>query len=304
VRITQKAMVTNSLAGLNNNLTALTKAQNQLATGRVLNRPSDSPIDTNKSMQVRSDLARVAQQGRNISDAQSRLDQTDSALSGVQDLLKRVQTLTIQGLNTGANDATSSAALATEIRALRADLLGVANTTINGRPVFGGVTAGSVAYEEDPASGAVTYRGGANGTDFPVIRRISDNETIQVDVPGRDVFGPDGDDLFALVQGIADKLDAGTVDVDALSADLAALGDAQDRVSTAQATIGARTGRVEKAADLNSSRGLTLTAQLASIEEVDIPKATMELSAQQLGYQASLAVTAKILQPTLMDFLR
>src|SRR3954468_4364324 len=146
-------MVSNSLAGLNNNLTALTKAQNQLATGRVLNRPSDSPIDTNKSMQVRSDLARVAQQERNISDAQSRLDQTDSALSGVQDLLKRVQTLTIQGLNTGANDATSSAALATEIRALRADLLGVAITTINGRPVFGGVTAGSVATRRIPPAG-------------------------------------------------------------------------------------------------------------------------------------------------------
>src|SRR3954454_2778105 len=211
-------MVTNSLAGLNNNLAALTKAQNQLATGRVLNRPSDSPIDTNKSMQVRSDLARVAQQGRNISDAQSRLDQTDSALSGVQDLLKRVQTLTIQGLNTGANDAASSAALATEIRALRADLLGVANTTINGNPVFGGVTTGPVAYDQ---SGAYVGLGKGDGStaDHPVLRRISDGESLRIDVTGPEVFGPGGADLFALVQGIADKLDAGTVDVDALSAD-------------------------------------------------------------------------------------
>lgn len=303
MRITQKAMVSNSLAGLNSNLAALTKAQNQLATGRVLNRPSDSPIDTNKSMQVRSELARVTQQGRNITDAQSRLDQTDSALSDVQDLLKRVQTLTVQGLNTGANDATSSAALATEIRALRADMLGVANTTINGNPVFGGVTTGPVAY--DPSGAYVGLGQGEGSTaDHPVLRRISDREELRIDVTGPEVFGPDGDDLFTLVQGIADKLDAGTVDVDALSADLAALGDAQDRISTAQATIGARSARVEKAADLNSARDLTLTAQLASIEEVDIPKATMELSAQQLGYQASLAVTAKILQPTLMDFLR
>jgi flagellar hook-associated protein 3 FlgL len=303
VRITQKAMVSNSLAGLNNNLTALTKAQNQLATGRVLNRPSDSPIDTNKSMQVRSDLARVTQQGRNISDAQSRLNQTDSALSDVQDLLKRVQTLTVQGLNTGANDATSSAALATEIRALRADMLGVANTTINGNPIFGGVTTGPVAYDQ---LGAYVGLGQGEGStaDHPVLRRISDGESLRIDVTGPEVFGTKGDDLFALVQGIADKLNTSPVDVDALSTDLAALGDAQDRISTAQATIGARSARVEKAADLNSGRELTLTAQLAAIEEVDIPKATMELSAQQLGYQASLAVTAKILQPTLMDFLR
>src|SRR3954454_14222639 len=142
-------MVSNSLAGLNGNLAALTKVQNQLATGRVLNRPSDSPIDTSKSMQVRSDLARGTQQDRNITDAQSWLDQTDSALSDVQKLLQRVQALTVQGLNTGANDATSNAALATEISALQDELLGVANTSVSGRPVFGGVTSGALAYADD-----------------------------------------------------------------------------------------------------------------------------------------------------------
>jgi flagellar hook-associated protein 3 FlgL len=303
MRITQKAMVNSSLTGLNNNLTALVKVQNQLATGRVLNRPSDSPIDTNKSMQIRSDLARVTQQERNISDATSRLDQTDTALQDLQDLLKRVKTLTVQGLNTGALDATSSGALATELNALRADMLGVANTAINGRPIFGGVTSGPVAYQADG-----TYAGLGQGEgsteDHPVLRRISDNEVLRIDVTGPEVFGPDGANLFDLVQGIADKLNTLPVDVEALSADLAAVDAAQDRISTAQATVGARSSRVTKAEELNTARDLTLSAQLASIEDVDIAKATMELSAQQLGYQAALAVTAKVLQPTLMDFLR
>ncbi|WP_222265375.1 flagellar hook-associated protein FlgL [Modestobacter marinus] len=303
MRITQKAMVNSSLTGLNNNLTALVKVQNQLATGRVLNRPSDSPIDTNKSMQVRSDLGRVAQQDRNITDAQSRLDQTDSALQGLQDLLKRVQALTVQGLNTGGNDATSSAALATELTALRADMLGVANTSINGRPIFGGVTSGAVAYQPD-GSYAGLGQGEGSTQDHPVLRRISDNEVLRVDVTGPEVFGPDGANLFAVVQGIADKLNTSPVDVAALSADLAALDAAQDRISTAQATVGARSSRVQKAAELNITRELALNAQRKDIEDVDIPKASMELSAQQLGYQASLAVTAKILQPTLMEFLR
>jgi flagellar hook-associated protein 3 FlgL len=303
VRITQKAMVNSSLTGLNNNLTDLVKVQNQLATGRVLNRPSDSPIDTNKSMQVRSDLARVTQQERNISDAGSRLDQTDSALQDLQDLLKRVKTLTVQGLNTGANDATSSAALATELTALRADMLGVANTTINGRPIFGGITSGATAYGTD---GVYVGLGQGEGStqDHPVLRRISDNEVLRIDVTGPEVFGPDAANLFGLVQGIADKLSTSPVDVEALSADLAAVDAAQDRISTAQATVGARSSRVAKAEELNTTRGLTLSAQLGSIEDVDIAKATMELSAQQLGYQAALAVTAKVLQPTLMDFLR
>src|SRR4051812_36288176 len=248
-------MVSSSLAGLNNNLSQLTKVQNQLATGRVLNRPSDSPIDTNKSMQTRSDLARVTQQARNISDATSRLNQTDSALSELQLLVQRVQALTVQGLNTGSNSATSSAALGTEVAALRESLLGVANTTISGRPVFGGITTGTAAYD---ASG--TYIGLGNGTtaDHPVSRRISDAETLRIDVTGPEVFGDasTGGNLFQLVQGTADKLNASPVDATALGADLAALQDAQARISTAQATVGARTVRVEKAAELNTGREL------------------------------------------------
>jgi flagellar hook-associated protein 3 FlgL len=303
VRITQKAMVSNSLAGLNGNLAALTKVQNQLATGKVLNRPSDSPIDTNKSMQVRSDLARVTQQDRNITDARSRLDQTDSALSDVQTLIQRVQALTVQGLNTGANDPTSSAALASEVSALRDELLGVANTAISGRPIFGGVTSGGLAYAAD-GSYIGLGQGDGSTADHPVLRRISDSEVLRIDVTGPEVFGPDGANLFDLVQGIVDKLSTSPVDETALGADLTALNQAQERISTAQATVGARTSRVEKAADLNSERKIALTAQLGSIEDVDIAKASVELSAQQLGYQASLNVTAKILQPTLMDFLR
>jgi flagellar hook-associated protein 3 FlgL len=303
VRITQRSMVNASLAGLNGNLSQLTKVQNQLATGKVLNRPSDSPIDTNKAMQTRSDMARVSQQARNISDATSRLNQTDSALAGLQTLVQRVQALTVQGLNTGANSATSNAALATEVTAIREDMLGVANTTISGRPVFGGVTAGNTAYDQD---GVYVGLGNGGTADHPVNRRISDAESLRIDVTGPEVFGDDtaGADLFSLVQGIADKLNASPVDADGLRADLDALATAQARISTAQATVGARTNRVEKAAELSSARQFTLTSQLKDLEDVDVAKASVELSAQQLGYQAALSVTAKILQPTLMDFLR
>jgi flagellar hook-associated protein 3 FlgL len=301
MRVTQRTMLNNSLAGLNSNLSALTKVQNQLASGKVLNRPSDSPTDTNKSMQTRSDIAANDQQSRAITDATSRLSQTDSALDSMQDIIKRVQVLTTQGLNTGANDATSSAALATEVTALRDTMIGVANATVNGRPVFGGVTAGTSAYAADGS-----YIGiGTGPTDNPVTRRIGNNDEIRIDLTGPEVFGDDttGKDLFTLVKGIADKLNAYPVDTVALSKDLAGLKTAQDQLSSAQATIGARQSRVEDAAGLNSERGLTLTAQLSAIEDVDIPKATLELSAQQVGYQASLAVAGKILQPTLMDFL-
>jgi flagellar hook-associated protein 3 FlgL len=298
MRITQKALTASSLTGINNNLAALTRYQDQLSTGKVLTKPSDSPTDTNKSMQTRSGLASLKQQSRNITDATARLDQTDSALSTMQDLLQRVQVLTTKGLSTGSNDATSNAAIATEVASLRQSMLGTANATVasTGQPLFAGVGTGSVAYAPDG-----TYV----GTDgYPINRRIGDQEQIRVDVTGREAFGAQPDDLFALVQGIADKLNASPVDTDGLSADLAALGAAQDRLSTVQSAVGARAARVDDAAAINSDRTLTLTAQLGSIENVDIAKATLELSAQQVGYQAALSVASKVLQPTLMSFLK
>lgn len=297
MRVTQRSMTTSSLAGLQSNLNALNKLQNQLTSGKVLTRPSDSPTDTSKAMQTRDSLASNTQVARNITDATSRLNQADGALDKMQDLLTRVQTLAVQGANTGSNDATSNAALATEITALRSSLIGMANSTYNGQPLFGGVTTGATAYDADG-----TYTG-VDG--YPTMQRISDSENIQVDITGTEAFGDQGsgDDLFAVVQRVADLLNADPVDSDAIATGLSDLSAAKTRLSTAQATIGARQSRVDTADSLNEDQKATLTTQLSSLEDSDYAETAMQLSNQQVVYQAALQVSAKILQPSLMDYL-
>ena len=102
MRITQRAVALTSLQGLNRNLDAVGKLQQQLTSGRLINAPSDSPTGTNRAMQTRADQAAVAQQARNISDAQSWLEQSDSTLQTMIDTSRRVRDLTVQGLNTGS----------------------------------------------------------------------------------------------------------------------------------------------------------------------------------------------------------
>src|SRR3954463_7788071 len=152
MRITQKAVALTSLQGLNRNLDNLGKLQNQLTSGRLINAPSDSPTGTNRAMQTRSEQAAVAQQGRNISDAEGWLDQTDSTLRTMIETTRRVRDLTVQGLNSGGLTDQARQALATEVTSLRDGLLSLANTKSQGRPLFGGVTAGPDAY--DTTSGA------------------------------------------------------------------------------------------------------------------------------------------------------
>src|SRR5918998_1429693 len=132
MRITQRAVALTSLQGLNRNLDAVGKLQQQLTSGRIINAPSDSPTGTNKAMQIRAEQAAVAQHTRNISDAKSWLDQGDSTIREMLDTTRKVRDLTVQGLNTGAVSETSQQALATEVKSLREGLLGLANTLVQG----------------------------------------------------------------------------------------------------------------------------------------------------------------------------
>jgi flagellar hook-associated protein 3 FlgL len=297
MRITHRAITQTALHGLNSNLSAVNKLQQQLTSGKQISMPSDSPTGTNKAMQVRQDQSATTQYARNISDGRSWLDATDSALQSVIDQVQRVRNLTVQGMNTGSMSQASREAIGAEVEALRDALLGVANQTIAGRPLFGGVTTGSRAY--DSTTGG--YVGALGSPAVPTTRRISDTEQVRIDLTGPEVFGAPGSDLFRVVQGVADHV---TGDTSALAADLGALDAALDRLLSATSTIGARSARLEAATQVNSDLQLTLKSQLAEVEDIDLPKTIMELNQQQVSYEAALQAAARIIQPTLMDFLR
>jgi flagellar hook-associated protein 3 FlgL len=300
MRITQRALALNSLRGLNSNLAAVNKLQNQLTSGKTISTPSDDPTGTNTSMITRQAQAANAQHARNISDGHTFLDASDSALQNMLDQVRRVRDLAVQALNTGSSSPESDNAIATEVKGVRESLLGMANQVVQGKPIFGGVTSGSQAYLAD---GSYVGIGGANGIAVqPVNRRVSDVESIRVDITGPEAFGDpaSGKDLFAVVANIANHVGDGT----ALTADLSDLDTVINGMTTAAADIGTRSARMDDAATVNSSQQLTLQAKLSDTEDVDLPKTIMELQMQQTGYQAALSVTAKSLQPTLVDFLR
>jgi flagellin-like hook-associated protein FlgL len=296
VRITQRAVALTSLQGLNRNLDAVGKLQQQLTSGRLINAPSDSPTGTNKAMQTRTEQAAVAQQGRNISDAESWLGQGDSTLQEMLNTTRKIRDLTVQGLNTGAVSEASQQALATEVKSLREGLLSLANTAVQGRPLFGGITQGGQAYD---STGKYVGLEGPGNTG--VNRRLSASETVRVDVSGPATFGPDGSNLFDVVKAIGDDL---TGSATALQDDLAALDVVMNKMMTAVADVGSRAARVERAGQLNFDLSLGLQSQLAETENVDLPNTIMMLNMQKVGYEAALAATAKAISPTLLDYLR
>jgi flagellar hook-associated protein 3 FlgL len=308
MRITQHSIAVTSLQGLNRNMEGISKLQQQLTSGKTISKPSDDPTGTNAAMQTRQEQAAATQHARNISDGIGLLDATDSALQSMVDQVQRVRDLTVQGANGGAMSGASRSAIQTEVRGLRQSLLGLANSTVGGQPIFGGVTSGSTAY--DVRTGAYVGYGGTAATPVvEVTRQVSQTDAIRVDITGPEAFGetsaanviPVTRDLFTIVGDIGDHV---LDDPTSLTKDLADLDVALDRMLKAAADIGTRTNRMEGAQQVNADLQLTLAGRQTEIEDVDLAKTIMNLQLQQTGYQAALSATAKAIQPTLLDFLR
>ena len=85
---------------------------------------------------------------------------------------------------------------------------------------------------------------------------------------------------------------------------LAAIGGRIQAVIDGRADVGMRQTRLGQAQNSLEGMKATLETQRSRVEDLDLGRAVMDLKVQETNYQVALAVTAKVLQPTLMDFLR
>jgi flagellar hook-associated protein 3 FlgL len=292
IRVTQNMVVGRSLTSLQAGLDRLAQTQEKLSTGKNLNRPSDSPTDATTSMKIRVQVAQTQQHVRNAQNGLGWLDVTDTTLQGMADNLRRVSELALQGANASIT-GTTSAALATEVAQIREGLLAQANTTYLDRPIFGGVTSGSQAFD---ATGAYV------GVDAPVERSVADGVKVRIDISGTDVVGPNGASLFDDLTALANALQTG--DKTAIQAGIAAVNARQKQVSNAQAAVGAAYNRVDSAERKGQDALVTLRTALSEVEDTDLPKAMVDLQMHEVAYQAALASTSRVMQPSLVDFLR
>jgi flagellar hook-associated protein 3 FlgL len=292
VRMTQRLMTQHSLASLQAGLNRLSTSQGRLSSGKAITRPSDDPTGTNDAMRLRAALATGDQQARNIQDGQSWLTDADSTLTSMTDSARRARDLITQGSSTGNTDAAGREAIAQELTQIRAGLINDANKQHLGRPLFGGTTAGPVAY--DPSG---TYVGDGNA----VNRTIGDGVTVPVNTTGPAAFSTGTDDLFTVLGNAIDQV---RTNPSALSGTLTRLDAVSGQMTSALSSIGARSNQLDAADSALSTTKLDTTATLSSIEDVDIAAATMDVQMQTVAYQASLGATAKVIQPSLLDFLR
>lgn len=293
VRFTPRSAQAVALDGLQLNLSRMQQLQEQLSSGKALNRPSDSPVATVQALQYRAEISRTEQYKRNAGDGMSWLGIADDTLTNVLNVTQRVRELVLNGQN-GALGPDERGNIAQEMDALRETLLGLANTRYLDRPIFAGNAQVPNAY--DPATGA--WLGSSNDS---VERRVAAGMTVRVNVTGTEVFGPGGADIFATLTTIANNLRNNPQN---LTADLGALDNHITRVENQLGTVGAKFHQVEAMRDRADGTEITTRTALSDVENIDLPKTIVDLQLQQVAYQSALAATSRIIQPSLLDFLR
>ncbi|WP_337062947.1 flagellar hook-associated protein FlgL [Kineococcus sp. G2] len=289
-RISSRTIAVGSLNNLQASQARSARLQEQLSSGNALRKPSDDPVATNDALRYRTEIGVNEQYQRNNADGQAWLTTQDTALQDSVNVVQRVRNLVVQGANTGGNDALARRALGLEVESLRANLLASANTEYLGRAVFAGTRAVDTAFDE-----AGAYRGDAGA----VTRSVAAGVEVTVNVTGADAYG----DVFTVLDDLAATLkgEASTKEVGAFLTDVDA---GLKRLTDSLATVGARTNQLEALQDTSTARLDQLNETLVSAEKIDIAKTLVEFNLQQTAYQTALSATARVIQPTLLDFLR
>ncbi len=113
--------------------------------------------------------------------------------------------------------------------------------------------------------------------------------------------------VFEVLRGLSAQLrgEPGTPGgVTDLGDGLSKLDRAAERIIGALGTVGARTNRLESMKAKAEEQRVTVTNSLAEVESIDLPKTIMELQMQEVAYKSALGATARVVQPSLLDFLR
>ena len=265
MRVTQQMLHQNSVRHMNQNLNSFQKTNSQVSSGKMLERPSDDPNGVSKAMSLKSSLAANGQYEKNIDETNLWLDETDQTIGKMTDVMQRVRELTVNG-NNGTLAPEDRETIAAEIEQLKEQISEFSKAKVNGQELFG-------------AEKTFT---------------ISNGITIPANVGAERLLG----ETLAVLDEVAGNIRSGK------EASIEDIDTSMNNMLSVQSEIGARTNRVEAFENRLLDNNLQLGKMLSSIEDVDYAEAMIKLKSEESIYQASLAASAKIIQPSLMDFLR
>ncbi|WP_430510013.1 flagellar hook-associated protein FlgL [Gottfriedia solisilvae] len=303
MRVTQTMISNNMLRNLGSSYSKLDKYNEQLASGKKISRPSDDPVIAMKGIYYRSDVTQVEQYKRNLSEGYMWIESSDDALDKVTQSLQRMRELTVKGV-TETNSVESRQAIASEIKQLITHLGSLGNTQVGDKYIFNGLNTTQQPVNMNvntAADGQISLTGTfPNGTTYNAFNvQVSRGVNVSVNTDPNNIFDLNTlNKLASIHNGLQTNdtatIEAGIPDLDAIL----------NSVLTARTQIGATQNRIEMIDDRLGTQEIIANRIMSENEDADIEKVITNLKTQESVHNAALGVGARIIQPSLLDFLR
>lgn len=303
VRTTQRLLIDRVLNNLTLQQRKILALQEQLATGQLVNRPSDDTLATRRAVSARTEVTKNEQFLTNINSLGPGLRETETSLTTLVDVVQRGRELTLQGAS-GTNSQLQREQLAIEINQLLESTLVEGNHASNGRYIFGGTVTQTEPFEATRNANNEITSVNYIGNDETYQLEIQDGIKVDANEPGSRVFtaaGVGGADIFQTLIDIRDNLRAG--DSNALQTRLGELSNAQDQLLISIARVGSIQNRVEQVDSNLQDINLQLLDVISDNIDADYAQTIVELNAQSNALEASLNAGARVIQPSLLNFL-
>lgn len=299
----------------------------QLTTGLKVEKPSDS-IDAGTISRYQQQIAKIDTYNSTIAQAKSFLQFQDDIVSQTSQLLVRANEIAQQGANETLSEFSRSQ-LAEEVFQIRDQMASLANSTYQGKYVYGGVDDDDPPYDlqayTEPATGDANKRyvfDAEAGTDVSKTVRVSDEISVTLNTPADQVFGTAMQALERLSRALAGYSttpasgtpDGGGAaytfpgDFHTQTADIKACIDllnfARDKeMIPERVALGGRLRRIETGTALLELTKNSAKEALSRLQDADEAEAASNLQQAQTALQASYSVTAKVLRLSILDYV-
>lgn len=330
MRVTNKMMTSSFLNDMQTNLSRMSKIQRQLTSGKEVSRPSDDPFVVARSMQLSGDIAANEQYNSNIKDTTNWLDATDTALGQLTDTMQRMRELMVSVGNAAYGEDEKNA-IKDELNQRVEEVGTILNSTFDGKYIFGGTrgTFKPIGTEKDEngninigyakKSGDLINVATADSKDMAELNmidkrlnvEISKGVTMEYNVNAKEVLeftDADGTSInvMSLLNDIVTNIGSDNPEDNKKVSDenLGAMTGTINNLLKIRAEVGAKQNRMESAEAKNEEENFNLTEVLSANEDINFTEKSMESATMQTVYMASLQVSAKVIQPSLLDYIR
>ena len=277
---------------------SLQTAFQEVSTGQKVNLPSDNPAAAAAELQVQTQSSNVDQYTTNSDSALSQAQLGDSVLTSVVSLLNQAVTLGTEGAN-GTSSSANRASISTDVQGLLSNVVSLANTTFQGISIFGGTVSNQAAFTADPTSSTgYTYNGNSAVNKI----QVGDSLTVQANIPGSTLFTNSGASVLGALSSLSTALTSGSSAQ--IGTATAAVTTALNYVTQQHVVYGNTINQLTSQETYLSQEKVTLTSRETSLVGIDTATAAENLSQAETENSAVFAAAAKVLQNSLLNYLK